>query len=208
MNRGTDLRRAAEMAYRVLIDRQVTALPVDPMNLLRQCRDTQVMTYEDAAEALGMTADDFDRRFGTADAFTLRQEHAGKEHYLVIYRAGGNPARQRFTLAHELGHRVLGHRTANTASEREADCFASHLLCPRPVIARLAGRCDPLYAEQLAALCYVSVACARAAAVQVQNIDEGILQAVDELLRTAVAGKVPVVKQNCLHKLVFGANDF
>lgn len=193
MMRLPDLSRAATAAYRVLIAQQVQTLPVDPLFLLRQCRDTVVWTFGEAAERLSLTPGEFDRRFGASDAFTLCSD--GR--YIVIYREGGNPARQRFTLAHELGHRVLGHTGGDPADEREADCFASHLLCPRPVIARLTERFQPLYAEQLADAFYVSLRCAQMAAEATnEQIPADIWQQADDLLSMAAQQASPATSQN------------
>ena len=155
MMRRTDRNRAASMAYEVLKAQGVKRLPVDPLALLRGCRNTEVCTYTQAAERLGMTDAAFERTFGVAEAFTIAQG----DRFITCYRAEGNPARLRFTLAHELGHRVLGHQAQDQASERAADVFASHLLCPRPVLARLmeSGVC----AEELARIFYVSGRCMR-----------------------------------------------
>ena len=181
MTRLPDLSRAAGAAYRVLIAQQVRTLPVDPLCLLRRCRGTVVWTFGEAAERLSLSPGEFDRRFGAADAFTL----CGDGRYVVVYREGGNPARQRFTLAHELGHRVLGH-TGGATDEREADCFASHLLCPRPVIVRLAERGAPLDAERLAGVFYVSLGCAKMAVATPQpTIPEELFRQADELLLAA-----------------------
>ncbi len=39
--------------------------------------------------------------------------------------------RVRFSLMHELGHAILGHRSGSPEEEHEADTFASWMLCPR-----------------------------------------------------------------------------
>lgn len=151
--RAPDYVRAADMACKSLLRLSVTELPVHPLEILRICRDTQVMTFDRAAELLGLSEDDFARLCGDADAFTIRE--GGR--YVVCYRVGGNPARLNFTLAHELGHIVLGHEGEGDAEEAEADHFAMHLLTPRP--AAEAART----ADELARRCYVSLAAARMA---------------------------------------------
>ncbi len=177
--------RAIAMAYRILARAGVRTLPIDPLALLRRCRDTSVCTYLEAAEGLHLSESAFLRLCGDADAFTLAQRENGRTRYIVAYRTGGNPARLRFTLAHELGHRALGHTGSTPAEEREADLFASHLLCPRPVIARLAQRFLPLYAEQVAAICYVSLPCARAVTSAQPTIDATLLSEIDALFAEA-----------------------
>lgn len=156
--RCADLTRAANLAYRVLLERGVDALPVDPLALLKACRQLSVLTFEQAAEGLDLSAEEFVRRFGDSEAFVLRDDQGRS---VLVYRADGNPARLRFTLAHELGHIVLGHCGSTRADEQEADCFANHLLCPRPVL-EAALRSDQSFTpEKAARLFYVSAACAR-----------------------------------------------
>lgn len=44
---------------------------------------------------------------------------------------------QRFTIAHELGHRALGHKHGDGAwAETEADNYANELLVPGPMLSR------------------------------------------------------------------------
>lgn len=162
MSRSPDLHRAADVAARVLLARQADTLPVDPLRLLRACRDTQVYTFEDAADALNAPRAALATLLRDVDAVTYRMPSAEKLQYIVVYRTDGNPARLRFTLAHELGHRILGHEGASPAEEAEADCFASHLLCPEPVVKAVAAHpADVVW--RLAQACYVTDACARSA---------------------------------------------
>ena len=152
MMRQPDYDRAAHLAYRSLLKLNITELPVRPLEILRKCRHTVVYTYQQAAENLHIEESEFDKRYGDADAFTIR----GGEQYVVCYRPGGNSARLNFTLAHELGHILLKHTEDTNTEEAEANCFASHLLCPVPVVEGMA-------AEEIAASCYVSRAAALAA---------------------------------------------
>lgn len=45
-----------------------------------------------------------------------------------------NSRRRNWTIAHELGHVLLGHGEVSRANEREADAFAAELLMPEAVI--------------------------------------------------------------------------
>ncbi len=56
---------------------------------------------------------------------------------LILYRAKASAARRNFTIAHELGHLLLGHTSIDPVSEREADLFASALLLPACVVSRI-----------------------------------------------------------------------
>ena len=155
MQQNNGMSRAAAMAYRVLIRRGVSALPVHPLEILSACRNTVVWADVTAAEQLKIPREVLLRQLANAEAITFRQTIQEETHFIVVYREGGNPARLRFTLAHELGHRLL-HRGDEPNMEREADCFASHLLCPRPTLGRLCARENTFSVEQAAVLAYVS----------------------------------------------------
>lgn len=64
----------------------------------------------------------------STDGLTLLDKQGRR---LVLYNdaRGISQGRKRFTLAHEYGHYVLGHRD-ETEAEDEADCFARNLLAP------------------------------------------------------------------------------
>jgi Zn-dependent peptidase ImmA (M78 family) len=67
----------------------------------------------------------------------------------IVVNAEDSPARQNFTVAHELGHYLLEHdllgseytclfrnpaKQKNTPIEQEANCFAANLLVPTPLL--------------------------------------------------------------------------
>lgn len=161
MSRRPDLARAATLACRALLERRVDVLPVDPLTLLKACRNTAVYTLDAAMDALDIPETKLQALLRDMDAATYRMTTADGERYIIVYRTDGNPARLRFTLAHELGHRLLKHTGGDAAEEREADCFASHLLCPEPVL-RLLAAAPGDAADRIATACYVSRSCARA----------------------------------------------
>lgn len=176
--------RAATMAYRVLVRLNVQALPVDPLAILLRCQNTRVWTDATAADHLGISPAELHNCMGDAEAMTFLDVHGGCERYLIVYRKDGNPARLRFTLAHELGHRLLHHGQTNDMQETEADCFASHLLCPRPAMALLAARSAHFTASQAAALAYVSLAAAKClGSREYRCVDAMLLNRVEEQLR-------------------------
>ena len=104
MQQNNGMSRAAAMAYRVLIRRGVSALPVHPLEILSACRNTVVWADVTAAERLKIPREALLRQIANAEAITFRQTIQGETRFIVVYREGGNPARLRFTLAHELGH--------------------------------------------------------------------------------------------------------
>ena len=216
MQQNNGMSRAAAMAYRVLIRRGVSALPVHPLEILSACRNTVVWADVTAAERLKIPREALLRQLANAEAITFRQTIQEETRFIVVYREGGNPARLRFTLAHELGHRrfasscvscarrftlahELGHRLLHRGDEpnmeREADCFASHLLCPRPTMGRLCARENTFSVEQAAVLAYVSAsALQRLSRVEELTVSPEILSAADDLLADW-AQRVPLPPQ-------------
>ena len=87
------------------------------------------------------------------------------------------PERQRFTIAHELGHILLGHvgegnlvnrepDPEDNPMEREANVFASRLLAPACVLWALDARSP----EEIAALCRISNQSAKFRAERMQKL--------------------------------------
>ncbi len=61
-----------------------------------------------------------------------------------------NSGRRNWTIAHEIGHVLLGHNKTSEKNEREADAFASELLMPEAVIRFLDCRRDaPISPEEM-----------------------------------------------------------
>lgn len=128
--------RASTMAYRTLTTLHISALPVDPMQILSFCKNVVVRTYEEITPMFSMADVDYFRwmHMDNRDAVTIRQEFPdGRAVYEVMYDHRTYGPRQRFTMAHELGHIILKHRMEEEWEEREADYFASQLLAPRPL---------------------------------------------------------------------------
>lgn len=71
------------------------------------------------------------------------------DNYTVIgYNINHPPSRQRFTIAHEIGHYLLGHGTmcsvasrlvADKGKEHAANLFAAEILMPKEKVVRLAA---------------------------------------------------------------------
>lgn len=64
--------------------------------------------------------------------FLARDKESGKA--IIFFNDKLPMETVRFTIAHEIGHFVLGHSdTDGPGAEKEANCFARNLLCPLPV---------------------------------------------------------------------------
>lgn len=195
-----DIDRAATMALRSLVACRVRTLPVNPAELLGKCRNTRLLSLTEASELLNTPEEELADRFSGAEAWTYRfQTRQGQVLYLVCCKKGGNPGRLRFSLAHELGHIVLGHQRGGWREETEANCYASHLLFPRPVLRRLAAQGQPLYAEQLAQVFYTSVAAVEALERQrVCHVNPALEAQVEALFRDALPEHLPENRRTAL----------
>lgn len=63
-----------------------------------------------------------------------------EDHFLVLYNPEKSKGRTSFTLAHEIGHIILGHldkQISDDADEKFADMFSAELLMPRCLIKKL-----------------------------------------------------------------------
>lgn len=132
-----------DLAWQVLLNEGVKELPVDIVAL---CRSMGIRVQYCAPS---------DDRDGYCAI------HFGKPRIFVSGKSA--PERQRFTVAHELGHILLGHvgkyelvnREPNSGDnpiEQAANVFASRLLAPACVLWALDARTP----EQIAALCRIS----------------------------------------------------
>lgn len=170
--------RAAKMAYRSILSLGINTLPIDPLMILKRCKNTAVHTYDEIMPLCRVSDPSYFKAFimEGKDAVTIRREIGGRAVYELFYDAQANRRRMRFTLAHELGHIVLGHHQEQPWEEKEADYFASQLLAPRPVFNVLALRgLDTSDPEFIARTFYLSKAAAEIAARVPIHQPDGIL---------------------------------
>lgn len=138
-----DYQYSRDAAWRILIDCHATELPVRALNI---------------CQTLGIPV----RRTSRTEAPEGRSM-ALNGRPVILLSAEPSPERRRFTLAHELGHIVLGHMDRVGVLNREpspeddpleqaANVFASRLLAPACV---LCG-CNVQSAAEIAQLCGIS----------------------------------------------------
>lgn len=153
-----DYQNVRDAAWRILLDCGITRLPVD-LNWV--CRQLEVrhISYARYWAELPEIADQ-------TDGMTFYKN--GEP--IILYDNRKSPNRVRFTVAHELGHLILGHVKTNQTEalrrgtayqnnrmETEANQFAMRLLAPACVLWGL----DLHNAEEIMEVCHISYQAAR-----------------------------------------------
>lgn len=145
------------LAWEVLLQEEVNKLPVSTSGLCRQMGVTLVYGTPDEQSAGFSTIVD------------------GKMY--IVVREGMSAGRTRFTVAHELGHILLGHvgryqlvnrepDPGDNPIEQEANVFASRLLAPACVL----WGCGVKTPEEIARLCDISLQAAQIRAGRMEEL--------------------------------------
>lgn len=140
----SDYKNSRNLAWEILLREKVTALPVGMTKLCRGM-GIPVLMHDDPARG---------------DGFCVV---VNGQPCIFVYRHAYRP-RQRFTVAHELGHILLGHVGKYTLINREpskndnpieqaANVFAARLLAPACVL----WGCNAFTPEAIADLCDISM---------------------------------------------------
>lgn len=153
-----DYQNARNVSWKILLDCGIDRLPVD-LNVIRERLDVRIASYEDAKTLIQKR--NLSVLTAQTDGLTF---YAGTES-VILYSEACSPERIRFTIAHELGHIVLGHvapgsiTTVNrelsprdSPQETAANRFAARLLAPACVLWGL----DLHTADEIAAACRIS----------------------------------------------------
>ena len=129
----TDSTTAAIKALELIVKYDVKTAPVSPLAILSKMDNVVVVSFEDIQNTSGL--DSVAPMFGKCrDAVTSVHTHNGKSIYIVAYNGLLPFNLLQRALARELGHIALGHKERNSENEIQAEYFAKHLLCPRPLI--------------------------------------------------------------------------
>ena len=137
-------KQSRDLAWKILLQEEIRELPVNIVALCRQ---------------MGIRVQYFVPTAGGSDGYTTI--FLGVP--MIFVSKECSPERQRFTIAHELGHILLGHvgraelvnrepDPGDNPIEHEANVFASRLLAPACVLWALDAR-EP---EEIVALCRIS----------------------------------------------------
>ncbi len=154
--------KARNAAWRIILDFNINSLPVDILGLINQLDITVLLNSDvNMLEPLEMAIS----IFAEGKCYIIYDDTLP---YEVV----------RFTLAHELGHIVLGHNLIESIderiliselipkAEREADTFASRLLAPACVLGGLGIK----NYEDIARLCEISLPAAKVRAKRMEEL--------------------------------------
>lgn len=138
--------QSRDMSWKILIDMDITALPVPIISI---CRKLNIFVGYDE-ELIG----------GSNDGYSTITPTGAK----IAINPSCNKQRKRFTIAHELGHILLDHvgkyelvnrepSSEDNPIEQAANVFASRLLAPACVL----KGCDVQSAAEISKLCDISI---------------------------------------------------
>lgn len=167
-----DYQKARDLSWEVLIRNNVCELPV---KIVPICRNygIRVRAYQDNTDVLEKLnlMDMMDRTDGFLTYISGEP--------VIFYDQRCVPGRQRFTIAHELGHYLLGHvmpgqvtsinrepAPGDSPEERQANQFAARVLAPACVLWGL----DLHSADEIAEACGISRAAAAFRAERMQEL--------------------------------------
>ena len=148
---GSEFLSAAAEARKVLDKYDLNNLPIDVEKL---CRDLKIpVHYVDFSSV--------ERKVGKKISGAIQKDDGA---YTILVNEDESDVRIRFTIAHELGHYLLGHLGTDKTNlnreyhnikpvhETEADMFAARLLAPACVLWGINAHT----AEQIASVCNIS----------------------------------------------------
>lgn len=180
-------------AYQLLAELEIAKFPVDPFEIINQLDSLYLAAWTELKENTS-DSDPLLLKVRKLDAETIVKRGSGE--YLIVYDDTiGYLPRIRFTLAHEIGHIIMGHFTEfektslregvtpaeKVVLEREADAFAAELLAPRTILRRFPGiKNDPAWLQQT---CFLSEQAADIRAKELKRVDFGYYKHEDRLHR-------------------------
>lgn len=133
-----NLEAAALKAAETLIEYKISAAPVEPIHIIKSMPNVIVTTFAEMALEVGMERKNLLEVFSIEnhDAMTYIKQIHGKLRYFVVFNQRLPMFMVQRGLARELGHVLLRHNGSRPEDVRmaEANAFAYHLLCPRPLV--------------------------------------------------------------------------
>ena len=155
-----DYQRAAIKAMETLIKYNISSAPVMPLPILKKMPGVLVVSFAEMSQSSGIDRKNVVTMFGdeNQDAVTSVHNKNGKLVYLIAFNQRLPIYMIQRSLAREMGHIILGHDGSLPEDIRyeEAQFFAYHLICPRPIIHAVKESGLPLTVDVLGSMtgCY------------------------------------------------------
>ncbi len=153
-----DYQNARDAAWQILLDCGIDRLPVS-LNIVCRELKIKVLTYEKGARIIQRTK--LDQAAHRTDGMTFYMQNVP----VVLYDEKTLPQRAKFTVAHEVGHIIMGHvkpgyftvanrepQPGDAPEEQAANQFAARLLAPACVLWGMGVHS----AEEIMELCRIS----------------------------------------------------
>lgn len=131
---SSDCITAATQALRALNKFKISRTPIYPQQILQASMIATMLTFDGVEES--------EEGYVTIIKHAEMQRKDGSPHHLFYVDQNAPIGHMSLTLAEQLGHIYLGHNEdrMDDGKDREAECFAIHLLFPRPIIKLLMER--------------------------------------------------------------------
>lgn len=110
----------------IYIPLHITKVPIDPFDIAARLGYT-VKSFASFPEAL-------QKGFQENDVDGISLFDPKQQSFIIYYNHLSFDTRIRFTIMHEIGHIILGHKEESILAKRMADYFASYSLAPSPLI--------------------------------------------------------------------------
>lgn len=131
MNKYPDYNFATNAAYKVLENYTGPYPQIDIFKVVSNLPNVSIHTYSETATRFGFTFPQFLDVAMSVHGYTTYSTTSKKG--TIYFNDLKGERTIRFTVAHELGHIILGHAQDNGVARSEANCFARNLLCPVPL---------------------------------------------------------------------------
>ena len=128
---------ATTTAYQTLIYNNIP-LPINPYKIKLQNIKIKILSMQDFSRRFNVSLEELTQNESFNEGYNILQIKNGIKKATILYNEDIlSSERKRFTIAHELGHIVLGHNEYSEKNEKEADTFASQLLLPHCILEQL-----------------------------------------------------------------------
>lgn len=133
----TNYNLATTAAYETLIYNNMP-LPIDPFKIKIQNTKVKILSMQEFSQKFNVPMEEMTQNGLCNEGYNIVEIKNGVRRATILYNEDIiSNERKRFTIAHEIGHIVLGHKKHSINNEKEADTFASQLLLPHCVLEQL-----------------------------------------------------------------------